>query len=47
MRRAHAEGATWLVELLEAERERNAAQAAFAMEDLDRRAGTPMEGSNP
>ncbi len=41
MRRAHVEGFVWLVELLEVERERVSAQAAFALEDYARRFGTP------
>jgi hypothetical protein len=43
MRLAYGEGADWLVEILEYERERASAQLAFALEDYERKAGTPEE----
>lgn len=42
-RLAYEEGADWLVEILEYEREAASAQLAFALEDYERKAGTPEE----
>lgn len=41
MRRAYLAGMDWLVEILEYEREHVSAQAAFALEDFERRMGLP------
>lgn len=43
MRLAYEEGADWLVEVLEHERESASAQLAFALEDYERKMGTPEE----
>ncbi len=39
MRLAHEERATWLAEILEPARESASAQAAFALEDMERKTG--------
>ena len=41
MRQTYEEGVVWLVEQLEYEREHVSAQAAFALEDYNRRVGVP------
>lgn len=41
MRRAYLSGMDWLVEILEHEREHCSAQAAFAVEDYERKVGAP------
>lgn len=43
MRLAYEEGADWLVEILEYEREGASAQLAFALEDYEKKVGTPEE----
>ncbi|CAA9431680.1 MAG: hypothetical protein AVDCRST_MAG28-1498 [uncultured Rubrobacteraceae bacterium] len=43
MRLAYEDGADWLVEVLEYERESASAQLAFALEDYERKMGTPEE----
>ena len=43
MRLAYEEGADWLVEVLEYEREAASAQLAFALVDYERKVGTPEE----
>lgn len=42
MRRAYLERMDWLVEILEYEREHCSAQAAFALEDYERKVGSPV-----
>lgn len=44
MRLAYEEGADWLVEVLEHEREAASAQLAFALEDYERKTGSPYMG---
>lgn len=43
MRIAYEDGSDWLVEILEHEREGASAQLAFALEDCERKVGTPEE----
>lgn len=43
MRLAYGQGEDWLLEVLEPERESASAQLAFALEDYERKVGTPEE----